>query len=150
MREGVGFYFSVDDRGEKETALRIHIRRRLSASGRKESRNAHRGRPTVRASQSSPLTQQLSCEQGESRTEDSSGILRHSKIQTTLDLYTQEDSDETRAAQGESPSAVGMHATINELWVGLWIGISGVMSDNSLKRMAGTTRLELATSAVTV
>lgn len=28
------------------------------------------------------------------------GILRHSKIQTTLDLYTQEDSDETRAAQG--------------------------------------------------
>ena len=29
------------------------------------------------------------------------GILRHSKIQTTLDLYTQEDSDETRAAQGE-------------------------------------------------
>ena len=29
------------------------------------------------------------------------GILRHAKIQTTLDLYTQEDSDETRAAQGE-------------------------------------------------
>ena len=29
------------------------------------------------------------------------GILRHSKIQTTLDLYTQEDSDETPAAQGE-------------------------------------------------
>ncbi len=28
------------------------------------------------------------------------GILRHAKIQTTLDLYTQEDSDETRAAQG--------------------------------------------------
>lgn len=36
------------------------------------------------------------------------GILRHSKIQTTLDLYTQEDSDETRAAQGEFLSAVGM------------------------------------------
>lgn len=29
------------------------------------------------------------------------GILRHSKIQTTLDLYTQGDSDETRAAQGK-------------------------------------------------
>jgi tetrahydromethanopterin S-methyltransferase subunit A len=29
------------------------------------------------------------------------GILRHSRIQTTLDLYTQEDSDEARAAQGE-------------------------------------------------
>ncbi len=36
------------------------------------------------------------------------GILRHSKIQTTLDLYTQEDSDETRAAQGAFLSAVGM------------------------------------------
>ncbi len=28
------------------------------------------------------------------------GILRHVKIQTTLGLYTQEDSDETLAAQG--------------------------------------------------
>lgn len=28
------------------------------------------------------------------------GILRHSRIQTTLDLYTQQDGDETRAAQG--------------------------------------------------
>jgi len=36
------------------------------------------------------------------------GILRHSKIQTTLDLYTQEDSDETRAAQGAFLTAVGM------------------------------------------
>jgi integrase len=41
------------------------------------------------------------------------GILRHSKIQTTLDLYTQEDSDETRAAQGEFLSAVGMSTTVN-------------------------------------
>ena len=29
------------------------------------------------------------------------GMLRHSKIQTTLDLYTQEDCDEARAAQGQ-------------------------------------------------
>jgi len=36
------------------------------------------------------------------------GILRHSKIQTTLDLYTQEDSDETRAAQGEHLMALGV------------------------------------------
>jgi integrase len=35
------------------------------------------------------------------------GILRHSKIQTTLDLYTQGDSGETRAAQGEFLTAVG-------------------------------------------
>jgi integrase len=41
------------------------------------------------------------------------GILRHSKIQTTLDLYTQEDSDETRAAQGEFLNAVGMSTAIN-------------------------------------
>jgi integrase len=41
------------------------------------------------------------------------GLLRHSKIQTTLDLYTQEDSDETRAAQGEFLSAVGMSTTVN-------------------------------------
>jgi integrase len=40
-------------------------------------------------------------------------ILRHSKIQTTLDLYTQEDSDETRAAQGEFLSAVGMSNAVN-------------------------------------
>jgi integrase len=37
------------------------------------------------------------------------GILRHSRIQTTLDLYTQEDSDETRAAQGEFLAALGMN-----------------------------------------
>jgi len=41
------------------------------------------------------------------------GLLRHSKIQTTLDLYTQEDSDETRAAQGEFLTAVGMSTTVN-------------------------------------
>jgi integrase len=40
------------------------------------------------------------------------GILRHAKIQTTFDLYTQEDSDETRAAQGEFLTAVGMNVTL--------------------------------------
>jgi integrase len=38
------------------------------------------------------------------------GLLRHSKIQTTLDLYTQEDSDETRDAQGSFLSAMGMRS----------------------------------------
>src|SRR5882672_10316272 len=38
------------------------------------------------------------------------GILRHSRIQTTLDLYTQEDSDEARGAQGEFLKAVGVHS----------------------------------------
>lgn len=36
------------------------------------------------------------------------GILRHAKIQTTLDLYTQEDCDETLAAQGEYLTALGV------------------------------------------
>ena len=36
------------------------------------------------------------------------GILRHAKIQTTLDLYTQDDGDETRAAQGEFLTALGV------------------------------------------
>ncbi len=36
------------------------------------------------------------------------GILRHAKIQTTLDLYTQEDCEETLAAQGEYLTALGV------------------------------------------
>lgn len=40
------------------------------------------------------------------------GILRHSRIQTTLDLYTQNDSDETRAAQGEFLKALGMRTEL--------------------------------------
>jgi integrase len=36
------------------------------------------------------------------------GILRHAKLQTTLDLYTQKDGDETRAAQGEYLTALGV------------------------------------------
>jgi integrase len=52
------------------------------------------------------------------------GIPRHSKIHTTLDLYTQEDSDETRRAQGEFLNAVGMSTAVNQnLWVELWVGI---------------------------
>ena len=51
------------------------------------------------------------------------GILRHAKIQTTLDLYTQDDGDETRAAQGAFLKALGMpRSGINEMWVGLWVG----------------------------
>ena len=35
------------------------------------------------------------------------------------------------------------------LWVKLWVGLLSAIPSNLLKRMAGTTRLELATSAVT-
>ncbi len=38
------------------------------------------------------------------------GILHHSRIQTTLDLYTQADSSSTRAAQGEFLNALGMNS----------------------------------------
>ena len=38
------------------------------------------------------------------------GILRHSRIQTTLDLYTQDDGDETRAAQGQFLKAIGLES----------------------------------------
>ena len=35
------------------------------------------------------------------------------------------------------------------LWVGLWVGLFGRLPSKSMKKLAGTTRLELATSAVT-
>ena len=38
------------------------------------------------------------------------GILRHARIQTTLDLYTQDDCDEARGTQGEFLKAVGIHS----------------------------------------
>ena len=38
-------------------------------------------------------------------------ILRHSKIQTTLDLYTQGDHDETLQAQGKFLEALGVEAS---------------------------------------
>ncbi len=37
-------------------------------------------------------------------------ILRHSRIQTTLDIYTQGDGDETRAAQGAFLKEMGMNS----------------------------------------
>jgi integrase len=40
------------------------------------------------------------------------GILRHSRIQTTLDLYTQQDSHQTLAAQGQFLEALRMHTTL--------------------------------------
>ena len=54
------------------------------------------------------------------------GILRHSRIQTTLDLYTQEDSEETRAAQGRFLTAMGLGSeAVQLLWIGLWICFFG-------------------------
>jgi integrase len=46
------------------------------------------------------------------------GILRHAKIQTTLDLYAQDDGDETRAAQGEYLMALGVGSSMVQRGVG--------------------------------
>jgi hypothetical protein len=51
-------------------------------------------------------------EQSENRTENRPGHPASRENSDTLDLYTQEDSDETRAAEGEFLSAVGMNATV--------------------------------------
>jgi integrase len=40
------------------------------------------------------------------------GILRHSRIQTTLDLYTQQDSEQVRAAQGQFLLALQTHTAM--------------------------------------
>jgi len=46
-------------------------------------------------------------------------ILRHAKIQTTLDLYTQEECDETLAAQAEYLTALGVGMQMVQLDCGL-------------------------------
>jgi hypothetical protein len=55
-----------------------------------------------------------------------SGILGHSRIQTTLDLYTDEDLDEMIAAQEKFLDAVGFKSgsVQQKLWVGLRVGVS--------------------------
>jgi hypothetical protein len=45
-------------------------------------------------------------------------ILRHSRIQTTLDLYTQGDGEETRAAQGAFRKELGMASELAQSVVG--------------------------------
>ena len=81
-----GLRVSVDESRGKETALLFRIRRRPSATGGKESRSTHRGRPAVRASQLASQLQQLAGEQGESRTQDRAGH-----------PASQQDSDDARS-----------------------------------------------------
>jgi len=70
---------SVVESQGKETAQLFCIRRRPSATGRKESRSTHRGRPAVRTSQFASQLKQLAGEQGESRTENRTGNLASRK-----------------------------------------------------------------------
>jgi hypothetical protein len=55
------------------------------------------------------------------------GILWHSRIQTTLDLYTDEDPDEKIAAQDKFLDAVGSEreTVLRRVWVELWVSRSG-------------------------
>ena len=71
------------------------------------------------------------------------GILRHSKIQTTLDLCTQEGSDETGAAQGEFLSAVGRALQLTNKDVGGVVGwIMTSHSPDLSQRVSGFKHLE--------
>ena len=89
------------DDGKKELPLRAsilvadYLRRAAPAAG-VQIAQGHRFGTT----QSPPFTQQLAVNKAKVEPKTVQGILRHSKIQTTLDFYTQEESDEARAAQG--------------------------------------------------
>jgi hypothetical protein len=68
------------------------------------------------------------------------GILRHARIQTTLDLYTQDDGDETRAAQREIlRRREWLRRWCNEVWDQLWVGICGTTLGNLLNGGPGWT-----------
>ena len=53
---------------------------------------------------------ELSCQQSEGEPEDCAGHLGHARIQTTLDLYADEDLDEMIAAQEKFLDAVGFES----------------------------------------
>jgi len=108
----MGILFFHPSRRRAVFPLRVCFRRRSSATGGKESWSAHRGRAEVWTSQLASQPKQLVGEQGEVEPKTVQGILRHAKIQTTLDLYAQDDGDETRAAQGEYLTALGVSTQI--------------------------------------
>ena len=71
----------------------------------------HRGWPAVRASQLASQPKQLAGEQGEDRTQDRAGNLasqQNPDDARSLHAGRQQDSDETRAAQGEYLMALGV------------------------------------------
>jgi site-specific recombinase XerC len=105
------FCLSVNQRAGQEAALRFQFCRRLLATGCQKSRSTHRGRRKVRTLQLRHSLSNWLVNKAKVEPKTVQGILRHAKIQTTLDLYTQEDSDQTRAAQGQFLTAVGMNAT---------------------------------------
>jgi integrase len=87
------------------TFVADHLRRAAIAAGVQIAQGQRFGLHNLRHSLSNWLVNKAKVEP-----KTVQGILRHSKIQTTLDLYTQEDSDETRAAQGAFLTAMGMNS----------------------------------------
>ena len=77
-----------------------------------ESRSGHTGWTSLGLAQPPAQLVELVGEQGERKPEDCTGhrIMGHSRIQSTLDLYTDEDLDEMIAAQEKFLNAVGLES----------------------------------------
>jgi hypothetical protein len=61
-------------------------------------------------------------------------LVLHTRIQTTLDLYTQKDSDEARAA-GRVPASAwdAIGAGAMKMWAGLWVQVFRLLDAKPLK-----------------
>jgi hypothetical protein len=78
------------------------------------------------------------------------GILRHSRIQTTLDLYNPGRQRGSTGGAGRVPAGARdeLGAGAMKMWAGLWVEVLRLLAANPLKEMVGTRRLELLTSTV--
>jgi hypothetical protein len=76
-------------------------------------------------------------------------LLRHSRIQTTLDLYAQGDGDETRAAQGAFLKEMGHGHGDGSVICGRFVERAfRQIPGKPLKNMVGATGFEPVTSTV--
>jgi hypothetical protein len=105
-----GLRVSVVREKWQSSDLLLAVLRRPLAPRRKESGCCHSGWPSLGSAQRPSQPVELAREQGEGEPKDVAGILGHSRIQTTLDLYTDEDLDEMIAAQEKFLGAVGFEA----------------------------------------
>jgi integrase len=107
--EGNGFCVSVAEGWRQGASVRLpatkmdHLRPAAITTGVQIEKGQRFGLHNLRHSLSNWLVNKAKVEP-----KTVQGILRHSRIQTTLDLYTQQDSDETRAAQGAFLTAIGL------------------------------------------